>query len=167
MKEKENKTPLTKEQKRKELWRSLKFLLFSISAGLIEFGSFSLLTLIPYLAIKENYWIPATISLVLSVLWNFTFNRKFTFQSANNVPIAMLKTLAYYLVFAPLSIWLAQMYLIDQLGWNEFLVKACVMIVNFVTEFLYQRFFVFGKTLDTNDIAQKKKEKEQQKTSGD
>ena len=167
MKEKDNKTPLTKEQKRIELWRSLKFLLFSISAGLIEFGSFSLLTLIPYLAIKENYWIPATISLALSVLWNFTFNRKFTFQSANNVPIAMLKTLAYYLVFAPLSIWLAQMYLIDQLGWNEFLVKACVMVVNFVTEFLYQRFFVFGKTLDTNDIAQKKKEKEQQKTSGD
>ena len=167
MKEKENKTPLTKKEKRAELWRSLKFLLFSISAGLIEFGSFSLLTLIPYLALKENYWIPATISLVLSVLWNFTFNRRFTFQSANNIPVAMLKTLAYYVVFAPLSIWLAQMYLIDQLGWNEFLVKACVMVVNFITEFLYQRFLVFGKTLDTNDIAQKKKAKEQEKTSGD
>ena len=163
MANKENKTPLTKEEKRKELWRTIKFVLFSISAGLIEFGSFSLLTLIPYLALKENYWIPASISLTLSVLWNFTFNRKFTFQSANNVPIAMLKTLGYYLVFAPLSIWLAQMYLVDQLGWNEFLVKAVVMIVNFVTEFLYQRFFVFGKTLDTNDIAKKHQEKEKQK----
>lgn len=159
MNNKENKTPLTKEEKRKEFWRTIKFILFSISAGLIEFGSFSLLTLIPYLALKENYWIPATISLTLSVIWNFTFNRKFTFQSANNVPIAMLKVLAYYLVFAPLSIWLAQMYLVDTLGWNEFLVKAVVMLVNFITEFLYQRFFVFGKTIDTNDIAQKQKAK--------
>ena len=72
----------------------------------------------------------------------------------------MLKVLAYYVVFAPLSIWLAQMYLVDQLGWNEFLVKAVVMVVNFITEFLYQRFFVFSKTLDTNDIAKKQKEKE-------
>ena len=166
MSEKEKKI-LAKEEKRKELWRSIKFLLFSISAGVIEFGSFSLLTLIPYLALKENYWIPATISLTLSVLWNFTFNRKFTFQSANNIPIAMLKTLGYYLVFAPLSIWLAQMYLIDQLGWNEFLVKATVMVINFITEFLYQRFFVFGKTLDTNDIAKKKKEREEQKKTSE
>ena len=158
MKNKENKTPLTKEEKRKEFWRTIKYILFAASAGLIEFGSFSLLTLIPYLALKENYWIPATISLTLSVIWNFTFNRKFTFQSANNVPIAMLKVLAYYLVFAPLSIWLAQMYLVDQLGWNEFLVKAVVMLVNFITEFLYQRFFVFGKTIDTNDIAKKQKQ---------
>ena len=154
------KTPLTKEEKRKEIFRAIKYALFAASAGLIEYGSFSLLTIIPYLALKENYWIPATISLVLSVIWNFTFNRRFTFQSANNVPIAMLKTLAYYIVFAPLSIWLAQMYLIDQLGWNEFLVKAVVMLVNFITEFLYQRFFVFGKTLDTNDIAKKHQEKE-------
>lgn len=160
MKEKENKTPLSKEEKRKEIWRTIKFTLFAASAGLIEFGSFSLLTLIPYLALKENYWIPALISLILSVIWNFTFNRRFTFQSANNVPIAMLKVLAYYVVFAPLSIWLAQMYLVDQLGWNEFLVKAVVMVVNFITEFLYQRFFVFSKTLDTNDIAKKQKEKE-------
>ena len=169
MSKKENKTPLTKEEKRKEIWRVIKYALFAASAGIIEFGSFSLLTLIPYLALKENYWIPAGISLVLSVVWNFTFNRKFTFQSANNVPIAMLKVLAYYIVFAPLSIWLAQMYLVDQLGWNEFLVKAVVMLVNFVTEFLYQRFFVFGKTIDTNDIAEKQKQKEletKEKTSG-
>ena len=151
---------MEKQEKRKEIWRTIKYALFAASAGLIEYGSFSLLTIIPYLALKENYWIPATISLVLSVIWNFTFNRRFTFQSANNIPVAMLKTLAYYAVFAPLSIWLAQMYLIDTLGWNEFLVKAVVMVVNFVTEFLYQRFFVFGKTIDTNDIAKKHQEKE-------
>ena len=149
----EEKKILTKVEKRKEAFRAVKFTLFSISAGVIEFVSFTLLTLIPALNPSINksiYWIPALISLVLSVLWNFTFNRKFTFQSATNVPIAMIKTLAYYIVFAPLSIWLAQMYLIDQLGWNEFGVKAIVMITNFITEFLYQRFFVFGKSIDTN-----------------
>lgn len=75
----------------------------------------------------------------------------------------MLKTVAYYIVFAPLSIWLAQMYLIDTLGWNEFLVKAVVMFVNFVTEFLYQRFYVFGKTLETNDVAKKIQERKDKK----
>ena len=156
---------LTKEEKRKEAWRAVKFTLFSISAGLIEFVSFTLLTLIPELNPELNksvYWIPATISLALSVIWNFTLNRKITFQSANNVPIAMLKVLAYYAVFAPLSIWLAQMYLIDQLGWNEFLVKLFVMLINFITEFLYQRFFVFAKSLDTKVVSFKKnKEKEE------
>ena len=153
------KTPLTKEEKRKEFWRAVKFVLFSISAGLIEFGSFTLLTLIPALKPASMYWIPATISLILSVIWNFTLNRRFTFQSANNVPIAMLQVFAYYLVFGPLSIWLAQMYLIDTLKWNELLVKGFVMLVNFITEFLYQRFVVFRTTLDTNDVAKKKEQK--------
>ena len=156
----QNKLETNKNTKKIELFRALKYTLFAASAGLIEFGSFSLLVLIPTLDLKENYWIPALISLILSVIWNFTFNRKFTFQSANNVPIAMMKTLAYYVVFAPLSIWLAQMYLIDTLHWNEFLVKATVMVVNFITEFLYQRYYVFGKTLDTNNVALKKKEKQ-------
>ena len=71
----------------------------------------------------------------------------------------MLKVFAYYLVFGPLSIWLAQMYLIDTLGWNEFLVKAIVMFVNFVTEFLYQRFFVFKDTIDTKVVTFKKEQK--------
>ena len=74
----------------------------------------------------------------------------------------MLQVLAFYLVFGPISIWLAQMYLIDTLGWNELLVKGIVMAVNFITEFLYQRLVVFRTTIDTNDIAQKEKEKEEQ-----
>jgi len=146
------KKQLTKEEKRREIFRAVKYTLFAASAGIIEFGSFTLLTLIPELNPELNhsiYWIPALISLVLSVIWNFTFNRRYTFQSANNIPVAMLKVLAYYVVFAPLSIWLAQMYLIDILEWNEFLVKAIVMLVNFITEFLYQRFFVFRDSLDT------------------
>ena len=156
----ENNQNKIKKMEKKDAWRAAKFTFFSISAGIIEFGSFSLLTLIPALNPELNksvYWIPALISLVLSVLWNFTLNRRITFQSATNVPVAMLKTFAFYVVFAPLSIWLAQMYLIDQLGWNEFLVKGVVMATNFITEFLYQRFFVFGKSIDTK-VSKKKNE---------
>ena len=151
---------LSKKEKRKEVFRAIKFTLFSISAGLIEFGSFTLFSLLPGYY-KGIYWIPATASLLLSIIWNFTLNRRFTFQSAKNIPVAMLQVLAFYLVFGPISIWLAQMYLIDTLGWNELLVKGIVMAVNFITEFLYQRLVVFRTTIDTNDIAQKEKEKEE------
>lgn len=129
---------------RKELLRVVKFTFFSISAGLIEMGSFALLTALT----DWSYWPRYLIALVLSVLWNFTLNRNFTFKSASNVPIAMLKVAAYYAVFTPLSTWLGH-YLADTLGWNDFLVTALNMIVNFVTEFLYQRFFVFGSSIDT------------------
>lgn len=134
--------------KKKELVRAAKFILFSISAGLIEMGSFALLTAVT----DWNYWPRYLIALTLSVLWNFTLNRKFTFQSAANVPVAMLKVAAYYAVFTPLSTW-AGHYLADKLGWNDFLVTALNMAANFITEFFYQRFFVFGKSLDTNAAA--------------
>ena len=145
-------------EKKKEFFRVVKFTLFSVSAGVIQFVSFTLLNLIPDL----DYVIKAYISLTLSVLWNFTFNRKFTFQSASNVPIAMLKTLGYYVVFAPLSIHLGDMYLVKTLLWDELIVTAVTMIINFVTEFLFQRFVVFGKSIDTNDIATKNAQKEEQ-----
>ena len=141
----------------KEFWRAIKFGLFSISAGLIEIVSFTLLTELTPLPYAPRY----IIALVLSVLWNFTLNRQFTFKSANNVPIAMLKVALYYVVFTPLSTWLGD-YLSGVLGWNEYLVTALNMIINFVTEFLYQRFFVFGKSLDTNALARKQQEKEAQ-----
>ena len=134
---------------KKELWRVVKFVLFSISAGIIDLGSFALLDLIGGL----GYVAKAYISITLSVIWNFTLNRKFTFQSANNVPIAMLKTLGFYVVFAPLSIHLADLYLVQTLGWNEIIVKGVTLIINFVTEFLFQRFVVFSKSLDTNERA--------------
>ena len=129
---------------KKELLRTIKFTLFSISAGVIQILSFTLL----YELLKLDEPIAHLISLVLSVLWNFTFNRKFTFQSASNVPIAMLKVAAYYVVFTPLSTWWTAA-LTGPLGWNPYLVEALTMIVNFVTEFLHQRFFVFGKSIDT------------------
>ena len=128
----------------KEFIRVIKFTLFSISAGLIEIGAFALLNEIAGLP----YWVSYLIALTASVVWNFTLNRKFTFKSAANVPVAMLKVAAYYAVFTPLSTGLEHWYTMT-LGWNEYLATAANMILNFVTEFLYQRFFVFGSSIDT------------------
>ena len=130
--------------KKTEIWRAVKFTLFSASAGIIEIVSFALLNELT----NWSYWPCYLIALILSVLWNFTLNRKFTFRSANNVPVAMLKVAVYYAVFTPLSTWLGS-YLADTLGWNEYLVTAINMILNFVTEFPYQRFVVYGKSVDT------------------
>ncbi len=127
-----------------ELWRFVKFALFSASAALVEMGSFALLNELT----GWSYWPCYLIALVLSVLWNFTLNRKFTFKSAANVPVAMLKVLGYYAVFTPLSTLLGS-YLADTLLWNEYLVTIINMLLNFSTEFLFQRFFVFGKSIDT------------------
>jgi len=127
----------------KEIWRFVKFIFFSISAGALQMGSFALLNELT----GWSYWPSYLISLVLSVLWNFTLNRKFTFKSAANVPAAMAKVLAYYAVFTPLSTLLGN-YLAEELMWNEYLVTAINMILNFVTEYLFQRFVVFGKTID-------------------
>ena len=134
-------------QKKKELVRAIKFFLFSVSAGVIQIVSFTIMDL--FMPQPEFYVLKSYIALTLSVVWNFTFNRKFTFKSAANVPIAMLKTLGYYVVFAPLSIHLGDIYLVQTLGWNQILIQAITMVVNFVTEFLFQRFFVFGNSLDT------------------
>ena len=128
----------------KELLRTIKFTLFSLSAGIIQIVSDiicnEVLHIVP--------WLSYLIALVLSVLWNFTLNRKFTFHSAANVPIAMLKVAAYYIVFAPLSTWWTAV-LTEQLLWNEYVVLVGTMLINFVTEYLFQRFFVFGKSIDT------------------
>ena len=142
--------------KKTEIWRAVKFALFSASAGIIEIISFAMLNELT----GWNYWPCYLIALVLSVLWNFTLNRKFTFRSANNVPVAMLKVAAYYAVFTPLSTWLGS-YLADTLGWNEYLVTALNMILNFVTEFLYDTRVVFRGTIDTNDLAKRQRDREQ------
>ena len=130
-----------------ELRRTIKFVLFSISAGVIQVGSFTLLNELLHL----NYWVSYLISLVLSVLWNFTLNRKFTFKSAANVPIAMLKVAGFYLVFTPLSTWWTAVLTEPAycLVWNEYVVLIGTMLINFAAEYLFQRFFVFGKSLDT------------------
>ena len=130
----------------KEWIRVIKFTFFSISAGLIEMGAFALFNEL----LHWPYWLSYLLALVLSVLWNFTLNRKYTFKSAANVPVAMLKVAAYYAVFTPLSTGLEHWYTAG-LGWNEYPATAANMILNFATEFLYQRFFVFGKSIDTQN----------------
>ena len=151
----EKKMEEKKQEKREELTRTTKFVLFSISAGAIELGSFTVM----YEVLHWDYWVAYLIALVLSVVWNFTLNREFTFRSANNVPIAMLKVAAYYAVFTPVTTLLGN-YLEGTCGWDGMLVTILNMALNFVTEYLYQRFFVFGKSIDTNKRAQEAKGKE-------
>ena len=128
----------------KELVRSIKFTIFSASAGIIEAGVYALLKVVT----KMKYWPCYLTALICSVLWNFTLNRNITFKSAGNVPVAMMKVAAFYLVFTPAST-IGGDYLTETAGWNETLVLILTMLANFVLEFLYDRFFVFGKTIDT------------------
>ena len=130
---------------RSEFLRMVKFFFFSMSAGIIQMGSFALLNELS----GWSYWPCYLIALVLSVVWNFTLNRKFTFKSVANVPVAMLKVLAYYAVFTPVTTILGN-FLAEDLLWNEYLVTIINMALNLVTEYLVQRYFVFGKTIDTN-----------------
>ena len=138
---------------KKELLRSVKFVLFSISAGVIQVASFAVMEEMLHL----EHWLSYLISLVLSVLWNFTLNRKFTFCSANNVPVAMLLVALFYVVFTPLSTWWTAVLTGPEVGWNEYLVLALTMITNFVTEYIYDRFVVFGKSIDTAPVKKEKR----------
>jgi len=135
---------MTNEAK-KELFRTLKFVAFSASAGVIQVLSFTLMEEVFHLV----HWLSYLVSLTLSVLWNFTLNRKFTFYSAGNVPVAMMKVAVFYLIFTPLSTGWTAWLTGPKIGWNEYLVLALTMATNFVTEYIYDRFVVFGKTLDT------------------
>lgn len=130
---------------RKELLRTIKFTLFSASAAIVQVLSFTLCEELFHLI----HWLSYLIALILSVLWNFTLNRRFTFYSAGNVPIAMAKVALFYLIFTPASTWWTAVLTGPQVGWNEYLVLAMTMVINFVTEYLYDRFVVFGKSLDT------------------
>jgi putative flippase GtrA len=127
-----------------EFWRFVKFALFSASAGIIELGSFALLNELT----GWSYWPCYLIALLLSILWNFTLNRKFTFRSVANVPVTMLKVLGFYAVFVPATTLLGD-YLADTLMWNEYLVTGINMGLNFVTEFFFQRYVVYGKSIDS------------------
>jgi len=138
-------------EKKKEVWRAVKFALFSASAGIIELLVFTLLNEV----FKLPYWLCYLVALTASVLWNFTLNRRFTFQSANNVPKAMLQVALFYAVFTPLSTLLEHVLTV-KLGWNEYLATAINMALNLVTEYLYDRYVVFRDSIDTNEIAQKK-----------
>ena len=140
-------------QSNKTLWQAVKFTLFSVSAGIIQIGSFTLFNE----AFRWSYWAAYLPSLVLSVLWNFTFNRRYTFRSDASVARSMLLVALFYAVFTPVSTWWG--HALTTAGWNDFLVLAGTMVVNFVTEFLYQRFVVYRNCIDTNDVARRASKK--------
>ena len=123
--------------RRAELLRSLKFTLFSASAGLIQIGAFALCNDV----IRLPAWLGYLIALVLSVLWNFTLNRRYTFRSAASVPRAMALVALFYLVFTPCTTWLEHWLTAVKLN----------MVLNLVLEFLYDRFVVFRGTIDSRD----------------
>jgi putative flippase GtrA len=126
----------------KSLWQAVKFTLFSVSAGIIQVGSFAVLEIF-----IKDYWIPYLVSLTLSILWNFTLNRKYTFKSAANVPVAMAKVFGFYLLFTPVSTYLGN--LAEKQGCHDFLILAVTMLSNFVLEFLFCKFVVYRGSEDT------------------
>ena len=134
--------------KKTELGRVVRFTLFSASAGLIEMGAFAALSALT----AWSYWPRYLIALVLSVLWNFTLNRAFTFRSTANIPRAMALVALYYCAFTPGSTVLGS-WLAEGLMWNEYLVTGINMLLNLVTEYFFDRFVVFGGTIDTNSRA--------------
>lgn len=134
------KQTLTKKQ---NIIQVVKFALFSASAGIIQLVSFTLLFEVAGLSNTVAY----IISLTLSVLWNFTFNRKFTFKSAANIPVAMVKVALFYCVFAPLSTWWT--HELTALGINEYLIEAGTMLINLITEYLYCRFVVYRNSMNS------------------
>lgn len=151
------KNPQLKLSKRQNTVQFIKFTLFSASAGIIQAVSFTLLNELAHLP----YWPCYLIALILSVIYNFTVNRKFTFKSAANIPKAMMKIFGYYLVFTPLSTWWFDR--LTALGWNEYIVLAGTMLINFITEFLFTRFVVYKNSINTNELGQKENEKYAQK----
>lgn len=130
-------------EKIKELIRAAKFLMISISAGVIQIGSFTLF----YELFKWQYWLAYLVSLLLSIIWNFTINRKVTFKSANNIKLAMLQLLGFYAVFTPTTMLLGQW--VEGMGVHGLIVEVVTMLLNFVLEFLFCRFVIYRDSCDT------------------
>lgn len=143
--------------KKENIIQTLKFVGFSVSAGVIQILSFTFFSQLIFKDAGNEYGWSYFISLILSIVWNFTLNREFTFKSANNVPIAMLLVLLFYVFFTPLSTIAGQA--LTNVGWNEFLVLALTMILNMILEFVYCRFVVYRNSINTNKRAQKQSTK--------
>jgi len=129
--------------KKDSFLQMLKFTLFSVSAGVIQVASFAIFNEV----FGWKYWPGYLTSLVLSIIWNFTFNRRYTFKSAANVPVAMLKLFGFYAVFTPLSTWLG--HLAETVGINDYIILAVTMLSNFVLEFLFSKFIIYKNQENT------------------
>jgi len=145
--------------RRQELWKFCQFVFFSVSAGVVQVLLYTLLSEV----IQLSYWLAYLPSLVASVLWNFTVNRRFTFKSVSNVPVAMMKVTVYYLIFTPLSTWWGNA--LDPLDvglsaalWG-YIILAGTMIINFITEFCVYRFWVFRTMINTSEAGKREQER--------
>ena len=129
--------------KQEAILQMKKFTLFSASAGIIQVASFALFNEL----LSWNYWLSYLVSLVLSIIWNFTFNRRYTFKSAANVPVAMAKLFGFYAVFTPLSTWLG--HVAEGAGINDYIILAVTLLSNFVLEFLFSKFVIYKNQENT------------------
>jgi putative flippase GtrA len=132
-----------KQDQHESMIQAVKFFFFSVSAGVIQALSFTLL----FEVFNLIYWPAYLVALTLSVLWNYTLNRKFTFKSANNIPIAMLKVALFYAVFTPLSTWWGDA--LTKHAWNEYLVLFLTMVTNLILEFIYTKYYVYKNSINT------------------
>lgn len=149
-----------KKEKRKGVMQFIKYALCAASAGIIQIVLFSILqAVIPQSGktirfIVEDMdlvtFISTTVALCASILWNFTFNRKFTFKDAGNVPKAMLLAFLFYVPFYPFQTWYVHTIKSLLLGplstqASGIIAEGSVMVINFVLEFVWQKFVVFRK----------------------
>ena len=133
-----------KPSKNQQFIQFIKFTLFSASAGAIQLLSTTILHqwtgwLLDY------YWLAYIIGLTLSVIWNFTFNRKFTFKAANNVPLAMTLVIIYNcIIVVPLALGGDALVKLWGEQWG-ILVTAISLLINFITEFFWDKYIVFNQ----------------------
>ncbi len=139
--------------KKQNAFQFIKFTLFSASAGMIQIGSFTLLNELAGLP----YWPSYLVALILSVVYNFTINRRFTFKSTANYPLAMMKVFGYYCIFTPLSTWWGDA--LTNIKWDDYIVLLGTMVINFITEYLFTRYVVYRHSINTNELGQKENEK--------
>jgi putative flippase GtrA len=156
--------PLTRTQ---EVVKFFRFVGFEISAGVVQIVVFTIL--------HEGFgcvrWAASYLpALIASVLWSFTANQKFTFKSVSNIPIAMCKVTLYYVIFTPASTWWGDA--LNQTAWGinataqDYIVLGGTMIVNFATEFMVYRFWVYRKSINTSDSGVREQEHYQVRYGG-
>ena len=132
--------------KKESVFQMLKFTMFSVSAGIIQVVTFTIFNEL----LGWKYWPAYLVSLILSIVWNFTFNRRYTFKSIANIPIAMAKLLGFYAVFTPLSTWLG--HLAETAGMNDYIILIVTMLANFVLEFLFSKFIIYKNQENTRVV---------------
>lgn len=145
-----------KKKDRKELFRAIKFAIVSMSAGIVELGTFTLMNELT----NFKYWPCYLTALIASILWCYTVNRRYTFKSGKPIPVVLAYAAAFYAVFTPATTILGN-YLAETLMWNEYIVTIINMTLNLTTEYLYDTYVVYRNDMDNNSLAQKEKEKAQ------